>query len=579
MADQVTKDLDEGLNVIKDGMKKITNILEEHIDQPIDGNLHMHIRYKSLVSDYICTTVLPALREKQGEFMLREFVRRWKIHNVMVPWMSSFFKYVDRFYISEHNLPSIEEVGLKTFIDLVYDELKINVRNAVITLIEPEREGELIERSLLKNAVGIFVEAGMGDMDYYVNDFEAPMLEASETYYSRKAALWITEYSCPGYCLKVEKCLHLEKDRVSNYLQASSEKKLLNGFIQKLFDMYDKYEHYVQERYQNNELFQKVLEEEFTKFCNEGYKEISIMELLSAFSDNMLKKDSSEKLNDNEIELALEKVVKILHYIIEKDIFAEFYRKKLARRLLSHRSAYVSNEQSMLAKLKQEIGIQYTRKMEGMVNDLTLSKDLQDKFVAYLNREDIHVGLDLSVTVLTSGLWPPYNTTNIDLPSELGRCIIAFNQFYCDEAKDRRLQWMFSLGTCTVEGRFIAKTIELVLSPYQASLLMLFNESERLSFDDIKSQLKLEDDDVTRVLYSLACSKYKVLLKEPNTKKISPTDYFVFNSEFTDNSKRIEIPLPHIDEKMKVKEERTLEIEAAIVHIMKRERELSFQKL
>lgn len=35
------------------------------------------------------------------------------------------------------------------------------------------------------------------------------------------------------------------------------------------------------------------------------------MELLSAFSDNMLKKDSSEKLNDNEIELALEKVSSI----------------------------------------------------------------------------------------------------------------------------------------------------------------------------------------------------------------------------------------------------------------------------
>ncbi|CAI9268708.1 unnamed protein product [Lactuca saligna] len=39
----------------------------------------------------------------------------------------------------------------------------------------------------------------------------------------------------------------------------------------------------------------------------------------------------SEKLNDEAIEDTLEKVVKLLAYISDKDLFAEFYRKKLAR--------------------------------------------------------------------------------------------------------------------------------------------------------------------------------------------------------------------------------------------------------
>ncbi|XP_057871638.2 cullin-1 [Cryptomeria japonica] len=690
MACHINRDLDEGWNVIKDGMKKVASLLEGHSDQAIDAHQYMHLTifnlgtkkssgtfselyntYKRFVNEYIYTTVLPDLRAKQGKFMLKELERRWKIYKVLVEWMSLFFDYVDRFYTSKRNIPSIGQTGLSTFVELVYNELRINVKNTVLILIESEREGELIERSLLKNVVGIFVEAGMGNMDCYVNDFEAPMLQESETYYSRKAALWITEYSCPAYLFKVEECLQLEKDRVSNYLDASTEQKLLDklenelltrykdqilqrdcgpwdllrahkkddlsrmfrmfnkiyqgldpiactfkqfvtgegtelvkqaedaaaniqgrrdtsgtrdqGFIRKLFDMHDKYEHYVLECFQNNKLFQKALDEAFTKFCNEGFKEISIPELLSTFSDNVLRNGSSEKLNDDEIEIALEKVVKILYYVTDKDMFAEFYRKKLARRLLSYRSADVPNEQSMLAKLKQENGIHYTRKMECMVNDLSLSKDLQEKFVAYLNREDIHVGLEMSVTVLTSGLWPPFNTTNMDLPSELGKCINVFNQFYGDETKQRKLQWMFSLGSCIVEGKFTDKTIEMVLSPNQASLLMLFNESERLSFGDLKSQLKLENDEVIKVLHSLACSKYKVLLKEPNTQKILPTDYFEFNSGFTDNCKRIKIPLPHSDEKTKVKEnvvqDRTQEIEAAVVHIMKREKELSFQRL
>jgi hypothetical protein len=42
----------------------------------------------------------------------------------------------------------------------------------------------------------------------------------------------------------------------------------------------------------------------------------------------------SEKLSDEEIEETLDKVVKLLAYISDKDLFAEFYRKRLARRLL-----------------------------------------------------------------------------------------------------------------------------------------------------------------------------------------------------------------------------------------------------
>ena len=45
----------------------------------------------------------------------------------------------------------------------------------------------------------------------------------------------------------------------------------------------------------------------------------------------------SEKLSDEEIEETLDKVVKLLAYISDKDLFGEFYRKKLARRLLQER--------------------------------------------------------------------------------------------------------------------------------------------------------------------------------------------------------------------------------------------------
>lgn len=69
--------------------------------------------------------------------------------------------------------------------------------------IDQEREGEQIDRALLKNILDIFVEIGLGNMDCYENDFEEYLLKETAAYYSRKASIWILEDSCPDYMLKV----------------------------------------------------------------------------------------------------------------------------------------------------------------------------------------------------------------------------------------------------------------------------------------------------------------------------------------------------------------------------------------
>jgi hypothetical protein len=66
----------------------------------------------------------------------------------------------------------------------------------------------------------------------------------------------------------------------------------------------------------------------------------------------------SEKLSDEAIDETLDKVVKLLAYISDKDLFAEFYRKRLARRLLQDKSASDDHERSILTRLKQQCGAQ-----------------------------------------------------------------------------------------------------------------------------------------------------------------------------------------------------------------------------
>ncbi|XP_062230758.1 cullin-1-like isoform X1 [Phragmites australis] len=719
-----TIDLEEGWAFMQKGITKLKNILEGKPEPqfssedymmlyttiynmctqkpPHDYSQQLYDKYRESFEEYITSMVLPSLREKHDEFMLRELVQRWSNHKVMVRWLSRFFHYLDRYFISRRSLTPLKEVGLTCFRELIYQEIKGQVKDAVIALIDKEREGEQIDRALLKNVLDIFVEIGLGQMDCYENDFEDFLLKDTTEYYSVKAQSWILEDSCPDYMIKAEECLKREKERVGHYLHISSEQKLLEKvqnellaqyatpllekehsgcfallrddkvcwkhdkvllcsihecinnidyislllqvedlsrmyrlfskisrglepisnmfkthvtnegtalvkqaedsasnkkpekkdmvgmqeqvFVWKIIELHDKYVAYVTECFQGHTLFHKALKEAFEVFCNKGVSGSSSAELLATFCDNILKKGCSEKLSDEAIEDALEKVVRLLAYISDKDLFAEFYRKKLARRLLFDKSANDEHERSILTKLKQQCGGQFTSKMEGMVTDLTVARDHQTKFEEFVAAHpELNPGIDLAVTVLTTGFWPSYKTFDINLPAEMVKCVEVFKEFYQTRTKHRKLTWIYSLGTCNINAKFEAKPIELIVTTYQAALLLLFNGSDRLSYSEIVTQLNLSDDDVVRLLHSLSCAKYKILNKEPANRSILPNDVFEFNSKFTDRMRRIKIPLPPVDEKKKVVEDvdkdRRYAIDASIVRIMKSRKVMGHQQL
>ncbi|KAK9996245.1 hypothetical protein SO802_020931 [Lithocarpus litseifolius] len=630
-----------------------------------DNSEKVYKKYQEVFEEYIIPKVLPSIKEKHGELMLMELVKRWVNHKVMIRWLSRFFEYLSRSYlVKKLDFSPLEELGVTRFRNLVYLEVGRNAIDVVITLINKEREGQQIDRGLLKNVSDFFIEIGSECINCYEMDFEALMLRDTSEYYSHKASKWIVEDSCPDYMLKASECLKRERDRVSHYMHPSTEKKLVekvqhellmvkskqllekecSGFcallreervedlsrmyrlyheipqgleniasiykehitgegtalvkeaedaatnqlcglqvlIRKITKLLDKYVALVKDLFSNHSLFNKALKEAFEVFCNKAVAGRSSAELLAASCDNILHKGGNE--SDEDIEETLEKVVKLLAFIYDKDLFAEFYRKKLARRLLFDRGANEDHEKSILSKMKQQCGGLFTSKMEGMVTDIILAREYQTKLVEYLrSNSNANPGFDFSVTVLTSGCWPTYKSFNLSLPTEMAKCVQVFKDFYDTQTKHRRLTWIYSLGTCNINAKFETKTIELIVSTYQAAALLLFNSSDRLSFSEIRTQLNLTDDDLVRLLHSLSCAKYKILKKEPNTKTISPTDNFEFNYKFTDRMRRIKIPVPPVDERKKVIEEvdkdRRYTIDAVIVRIMKSRKVLELQKL
>ena len=92
-----------------------------HTSKFFKGRIIINVSGLSLYFSNMKVMVLPSLREKHDEFMLRELVKRWSNHKVMVRWLSRFFHDLDRYFIARRSLPSLTEVGLTCFRDLVLD--------------------------------------------------------------------------------------------------------------------------------------------------------------------------------------------------------------------------------------------------------------------------------------------------------------------------------------------------------------------------------------------------------------------------------------------------------------------------
>mmetsp|Transcript_71001 Transcript_71001/g.199275 ORF Transcript_71001/g.199275 Transcript_71001/m.199275 type:complete len:622 (+) Transcript_71001:189-2054(+) len=194
---------------------------------PYNWSEQLYQRHGETISRYLSDTVLPSLRDQHDEFLLRELTRRWGNHQIMNKWMQKFFMYLDRYYVKHHSLPSLLDAGLKHFKSLIFDEVKRDVANAMLDLINQERDGAIIDRGLVKSCVQLFEAMGMGCLDAYTLDFEEQLLASTQEYYARKSAEWIEGDGTPAYMVKAEAALETERERVTAYLNSASEGKLL----------------------------------------------------------------------------------------------------------------------------------------------------------------------------------------------------------------------------------------------------------------------------------------------------------------------------------------------------------------
>jgi len=340
------------------------------------------------------------------------------------------------------------------------------------------------------------------------------------------------------------------------------------SFISAILSLKHKYDQFVKESFKESKDFQLALKQAFESFLN---KDTRTAQYLSLFVDDMFRKGLKGMSSDVEIDASLEQVVTVFRFLQDKDVFENFYKQHLARRLLTGRSVSDEAEKSMISKLKSECGHQYTSKLEGMFQDMKLSEDLMKQYKTSFQGPAAAASqrgrgsaaaappspaatsavsaIELKVSVLTSGFWPGPPGHNCELPAEIQDCCNRFETFYLAKHTGRRLSWQPHHGYADIKAMMPKTRHELNVSTYQMCILMLFNNHQTLSYADLQ-QTNIPLDELKRHLMSLYVNpKAKILVKcggqekERSTKEPQDGDSFQVNDAFECKLFRIKVPL------------------------------------
>uniref|UniRef100_A0A667XA51 Cullin 3 n=1 Tax=Myripristis murdjan TaxID=586833 RepID=A0A667XA51_9TELE len=364
-------------------------------------------------------------------------------------------------------------------------------------------------------------------------------------------------------------------------------------YIQGLLDLKTRFDRFLLESFNNDRLFKQTIAGDFEYFLNLNSRS---PEYLSLFIDDKLKK-GVKGLTEQEVESILDKAMVLFRFMQEKDVFERYYKQHLGRRLLSNKSVSDDSEKNMISKLKPHFLCSccpFTSKLEGMFRDMSISNTTMEEFRQHLQSTGVSLGgVDLTVRVLTTGYWPTQSATpKCTIPPSPRHAFELLvhmwrlkGVFFCAEDGSE-----LGVGGAQVTGSNTRKHI-LQVSTFQMTILMLFNNRERSTFEEIQQETDIPERELVRALQSLACGKptQRVLTKEPKSKEIENGHVFTVNDQFTSKLHRVKIQTvaakqgesdPERKEtRQKVDDDRKHEIEAAIVRIMKSRKKMQHNVL
>ncbi|PVH97126.1 Cullin-domain-containing protein [Periconia macrospinosa] len=384
-----------------------------------------------------------------------------------------------------------------------------------------------------------------------------------------------------------------------NKISAEGDKIEPKVYVDALLEVHTQYQELVNRAFNGESEFVRSLDNacrEFVnrnKICKSGSNKSP--ELLAKYTDTLLKKSSAKMNEEDNIENLLSQVMTVFKYIEDKDVFQKFYSRMLAKRLVQATSASDDSETTMISKLKEACGFEYTNKLQRMFQDMQISKDLNSAYKDWLGKTlddgDLKNSVDATYHILGTGFWPLNNpTTSFTPPQLIVQTYERFSRFYNNKHQGRKLTWLWHLSKgemkanyCKVAGQKASPTLQV--STFQMAILLLFNDSETVAYDEIAEATKLDKDTLDPSIGVFI--KAKVLIAEPEGAKPESGTTYKLNYGFKPKKIKINLNIAIKGEQKQetedthktIEEDRKLLMQSAIVRIMKSRKKMKHQQL
>ncbi|WWC88344.1 uncharacterized protein L201_003254 [Kwoniella dendrophila CBS 6074] len=616
--------------------------------------------------------------------LLKFYATQWDRYTTGAKYVNKLFNYLNKHWVKREKDEGRKEVYTVYTLALVawkqnfFRHFTVSsggmsrLTQAVLRQIEQQRDGEVIDSSLLKKVIDSYVSLGLDEadaqrqnLDVYREYFQAPFISTTEHYYRAESSAFVSSNSVSDYMKKAEARLQEEADRVNLYLNDSTKtdlkvkcetvliaehNKLMWGefqalldadrvddlarmyallsrivggldplrerfgehvkkagqgavekvlpapgattetgkaetldpkaYIEALLEVHSKYTDVVEGPFRAEMGFNKALDQACRDFCNSNAAATTSTrspELLASYCDQLLRK-SNKDLDAESLEAALNQTMIIFKFIDDKDVFQKFYQKKLAQRLVGSLSASDDSESSMITKLKEVSGFDYTNKLSRMFTDVNLSKEMGERFKDKERTQGVSSDIDFQPLVLGTNFWPlAPQQTDFNIPREIRSTYDRFTAFHSEVHSGRKLTWLWHVSKNELRTTYLPQKYIFMTSSYQMAILTQFNETDSLTYNDILTGTKIAEGILKPQLALLV--KAKVLLQEGQT--------YDLNLNF--KSKKIRVQLNQAvksEQKAEAKEvlqavdeDRKFIYQATIVRLMKGRKTMQHQAL
>ncbi|MCJ1351722.1 MAG: hypothetical protein MMC33_001706 [Icmadophila ericetorum] len=365
-------------------------------------------------------------------------------------------------------------------------------------------------------------------------------------------------------------------------------------YVEALLEVHTQYQKLVDEAFAGESEFVRSLDnacKEFVnrnKVCKTGTTRSP--ELLAKYADALLKK-STKSAEEADLEHQLVQIMTIFKYIEDKDVFQKFYSRMLAKRLVHTSSASDDAETSMISKLKEACGFEYTNKLQRMFQDIQISKDLNSSYKEWQERvledDELKAAVDPSYHILGFGMWPlsPPNTSFIP-PQDIVKTYERFQKFYFEKHSGRKLTWLWQLCKGEMKINYIKSTkYTFQVSTYQMAILLLFNDSETVTYEDMQKATALSADSLDPSIAVLV--KARVILPSPENGKPEVGTTYTLNNNFKNKKVKVNLNIAVKSEQKQevedthktIEEDRKLLMQSVIVRIMKSRKKMKHVQL